>query len=168
MPEKFLKHDLAGGLVEAESAAAGGAGSANKIPSLDASGRLPATMMPTGVGAETSSLEAFGALAAGDLVNAFNDGGVMKVRKADASSNIAPANGFVLEAYTTGQMATVYWSGLNNMRSGMTPGPHYLSTTPGTTNHVAPSASGNVVQLVGIATSSTVLLFEPKTPITLA
>lgn len=168
MPDKYVKHDAAGGFAEVEAVAVGGAGNANKIPALDLSGRLDSTMMPTGIGAETSALEAFGSLAAGDFVNVFNDGGVMKVRKADASSAVAPANGFVLAAYTAGQTATVYWSGLNGSLTGLTPGKHFLSTTPGASNHVAPSASGNVVQDIGWAVNSTTVFFMPRVPITLA
>ncbi|AWY09386.1 hypothetical protein vBRpoPV13_29 [Ruegeria phage vB_RpoP-V13] len=168
MPDKYVKHDAAGGFAEVEAVAVGGAGNANKIPALDLSGRLDSTMMPTGIGAETSALEAFGALAAGDFVNVFNDGGVMKVRKADASSAVAPANGFVLAAYTAGQTATVYWGGLNGTLTGLTPGKHFLSTTPGASNHVAPSASGNIVQDIGWAVNSTTVFFMPRVPITLA
>jgi len=167
MPDKFLQHDSAGGFREVEATATGGAGQANKIPALDLSGRLDNTMMPTGIGAETSAIEAFGALAAGDFVNVFNDGGVAKVRKADASSGVSPANGFVLAAYLTGETATVYWGGLNNQVTGLTPGIHYLSTTPGASNHVAPSSTGNIVQRLGFAVSSTVINFQPQDPILL-
>lgn len=168
MADKFLQHDAAGGLREVEGANTGGAGQANKIPALDASGRLDATMMPTGIGAETSVLIAFGALAAGDFVNVFNDAGVMKVRKADASSNVAPANGFVLAASLTGENATVYWGGLNTQVSGLTPGVHFLSTTPGISNHVAPSTTGNIVQKIGWAVDATTVFFAPREPILLA
>lgn len=168
MPEKYLKHDAAGGFAEVEATVVGGAGQASKIPALDLSGRLDLTMMPTGIGAETAAIEAFGALAAGDLVNVFNDSGVMKVRKADASTGVAPANGFVLEAYVATATATVYFAGLNGQVSGLTPGLHFLSTTPGASSNVAPSATGNVVQRVGTALNSTTLFFNPQDPILLA
>ena len=124
--------------------------------------------MKTGVGAETSSIEAFGALAAGDFVNVFNDSGTAKCRKADASSATAPANGFVLEASLSGETATVYWGGLNSAVSGVTVGPHYLATTPGTSNHVAPSGSGQIVQKIGVAVAANVIFFERGEPILLA
>ena len=167
MPDKFLQHDAAGGFREVAATATGGAGQANKIPALDLSGRLDTTMMPTGIGAETSAIPAFGALAAGDFVNVFNDGGVARVRKADASTGVAPANGFVLAAYTVGQTATVYWGGLNNQVSGLTPGIHFLSTTPGASSHVAPASTGNIVQRLGFAISSSVINFQPQDPILL-
>lgn len=166
--EKFIQHDAAGGLREVIAPQVGGGGAENLIPALDASGRLDVTMMPTGVGAETSTLTAFGTLAAGDLVNVFNDAGTMKVRKADGSSGVAPANAFVLDAYVALDSAVVYWFGLNNQVTGLTPGLHYLSTTPGASNHVAPSASTNIVQRIGWAVNSTTLLFFPQDPILLA
>lgn len=168
MPDKYLKHNNAGGFSEVEATATGGAGKANMIPALDLSGRLDSTMMPTGVGAETSSIVAFGDLAAGDLVNVFNDSGTAKVRKADASSATAPANGFVLSAVTAGNNATVYWSGLNSSVTGLTVGDHFLHTTPGQSNHVAPSGTGQIVQKIGRAVASNILYFEPQTPILLA
>lgn len=166
--QKFLQHDAAGGFKEVAATQVGGAGSANKVPALDVSGRLDSTMMPTGIGAETSSLIAYGALAAGDFVNVFNDSGVAKVRKADASSNVAPAKGFVLAACAAGGTATVYWGGLNTMVSGLTPGVAYLSTTPGAANHVAPATSGNIVQRLGFIVDSTTVFFQPQDAILLA
>lgn len=168
MADKYLKHDAAGGFAEVEASNTGGAGQAGKIPALDASGRLDNTMMPTGIGAETAALEAFGALAAGDFVNVFNDAGTAKVRLADASNSTAPANGFVLLAYASGETATVYFGGLNSARSGMTVGQHFLSTTPGGSNHVAPAASGNIVQRLGTAINATTINFQPQDPILLA
>ena len=167
MPDKFLQHDAAGGFREVEATATGGGGQANKIPALDLSGRLDSTMMPTGIGAETTIIPAFGALAAGDFVNVYNDLGVVRCRKADASNAVAPANGFVLAAVADGANATVYWGGLNNAVTGLTPGMHFLSTSPGASNHVAPAAAGNIVQRLGFAVSSTLINFEPQDPILL-
>ncbi|ANJ20772.1 hypothetical protein HYO99_gp38 [Roseobacter phage RD-1410W1-01] len=168
MAEKFLQHDAAGGFREVEATNTGGAGKANLIPALDLSGRLDSTMMPTGIGAETAVLEAFGALAAGDFVNVFNDNGVAKVRKADASDTVAPANGFVLAAFAAGESATVYFGGLNSAVSGVTAGPAFLSTTPGLSNHVAPGAAGNVVQRIGFAVNASTINVQFQDPIELA
>ena len=165
---KFLQHDAAGGFKEVSATQVGGAGAANKIVALDLSGRLDSTMMPTGIGAETASIMAYGALSAGNLVNIYNDAGVAKCRKTDATSAVAPAHGFVLEAFAAGAMARIYFSGLNTALSGLTPGIAYLSTTPGAVNHVAPAASGNIVQRVGIILDAATLFFLPQTPILLA
>src|SRR6056297_175793 len=167
MADKFLQHDASGGFREVEGSATGGSGNENKIPALDASGRLDTTMMPTGIGAETSILVAFGDLAAGDLVNVFNDSGVMKVRKADASTSAAPANGFVLASVTTGNNATVYWGGMITGLSGLTPGRAFLSTTAGVSTDTAPSTAANVVQRIGWAINATTIMFIPQDPILL-
>lgn len=168
MADKYLKHDTAGGLAEQEAAAVGGGGSANQIPALDGSGRLDATMMPTGIGAETSLVPASGSLAAGDFVNVYNDAGTMRARKADASSAVAPANGFVLDAFADLATATVYWGGLNTAVTGLTPGVAYMSTTPGIATATAPSTSGNVVQKIGWAVNATTVMFSPREHILLA
>lgn len=168
MADKYLAHDAAGGFTEVEASNVGGAQQANKIPALDLSGRLDSTMMPTGVGAETAIVEAFGALADGDFVNLFNDNGVVKVRKADASDNVAPVHGFVLTGVSAGANATVYFGGLNSAVTGVTVGQAYLSTTPGLSNHVAPGASGNIVQKIGFAVNSTTINVVIQDPIVLA
>lgn len=164
--EKFLKHTN-GALVETEAVQVGGGGSADKIPSLDAAGRLALTMMPSGIGADTAIIQASENLAAGDLVNVYNSGGA-RVRKADATTAGKEAHGFVLAAVTSGANATVYFEGPNDQVTGLTPGVQYLSTTPGLSDETAPSSTGNVVQRVGLAVSATGLNFDSGVPITLA
>ena len=166
--EAFLKHDGSGGLSETEATQAGGSGNEDKIPALDSNGRLDITMMPTGVGAETQSIEASETLVAGDLVNVWNDAGTPKVRKADATTAGKRAHGFVLSGYTATQSATVYFEGHVTGLSGLTGGDVYLSTTAGGTTNTAPVGSGNVVQRVGTATSATTVNFEPGIPVEIA
>ena len=55
------------------------------IPAMDSSGRLDASMMPVGVGAEIVICPAFEALVTGNYVNLFLSGGVIKAQKADAT-----------------------------------------------------------------------------------
>ena len=165
--EKFLKHS-AGGFVEAVAVQTGGAPSANLIPALDASGRLDSTMMPTGIAADTATVQASENLAAGDFVNIHNVSGSARVRKADATSAGKEVHGFVLAAVTSGQNAVVYFEGSNAQVTGLTPGVQYLSTTPGLATATAPSGSGNVVQRIGLAVSANVLNFEAQLPIVLA
>lgn len=165
---KYLKNNA--GLITEEAAiqSSAGAGDAGKIPALDAAGRLDNSMMPTGIGADTASIAASENLAAGDLVNIWNDGGTAKVRKADATTSGKEAHGFVLAAVTAPENATVYFEGTNTGLSGLTPGPQFLSTTAGQPAAAAPSAAGNVVQRVGIAVSATAMNFEAGQPIVLA
>lgn len=144
-----------------------GAGDAGKIVALDASGRIDNSMMPVGIGADTSSITASEALAAGDLVNIWNSTGA-KVRKADATTSGKEAHGFVLAAVSNGASATVYFEGTNTAVTGLTPGVQYLSTTAGLATATAPSGSGNVVQRVGFATDAAALNFQSQTPVVLA
>lgn len=90
------------------------ASAANKVVKLGADGKLDVTVMPTGIGADTAVIVASEALAAGDLVNIWNDGGTAKVRKADASVAGKEAHGFVLAAVSNAANATVYFEGSNN------------------------------------------------------
>lgn len=167
--EKFLQHDTSGGMKEVQGVVAGGAPSADRIPSLDASGLLALSMMPAGLGGDVAVLAASGALADGDFVNVFNDGGTPKVRKADASSGITAAHGFVLAAVADLANATVYFEGNNTSQSGLTGGVVYLSPTiPGRATNTAPVGTGEIVQKLGVAVSATQVNFEPSSPILLA
>lgn len=142
---------------------------ASKIVKLGADGKLDATVMPTGIGADTAAITASEALAAGDLVNIWNDAGTAKVRKADGSTAGKQADGFVLVGVAMSAVATVYFEGTNTQCTGLTPGGQFLSaSTPGKSVTAAPSASGNIVQKVGVATSATALNFDRGEPITLA
>lgn len=144
-----------------------GAGNAGDIVALDDNGRIDNSMMPVGIGADTKQIVTSEALAAGDFVNIWNSSGA-KARKADATTAGKEAHGFVLASATSGGTATVYFEGTNNQVSGQTPGNVFLQTTPGTAGATVPSASGNVVQGLGVAVSATEINFERGTPVTLA
>lgn len=147
--------------------ASAGAGNAGDLVSLDDSGRIDNSMMPVGIGVDTKTIAASEALAAGDWVNVWNNSGA-KVRKADATTAGKEAHGFVLAAVTSGGNALVYFEGTNTQVSGQTPGLVYLQTTAGTGGATIPSASGNVVQNLGVAVSATEVNFERGTPVVLA
>lgn len=168
MADKYL-YNNAGQITEkAASTVSLGAADAGKIPALDASGKIDQSMMPTGLGADTAIINASEALAAGDFVNIWNSAGTPKVRKADATVAGKEAHGFVLGAVINGSPATVYFEGTNTAVTGQTPGPVFLSATAGQATTAAPSASGNVVQRIGFATSATTINFQSLTPIVLA
>lgn len=141
---------------------------ANRIPALDDNGKLNANMMPTGMGADVESIEASENLAAGDWVNVYNNAGAANVRKADATTSGKEADGFVLAAVTSGQNADVYFEGTNDQVTGQTPGPVFLTTTPGVGGAAAPTGSGNVQQRLGVAISTTAVNFERQPSIVLA
>lgn len=156
--------------VEANVTSAGGADS-GKLVALDAGGKLDVTVMPTSVAAEVIVLASSENLAAGDLVNIWNDAATPKVRKADATVAGKEADGFVLAAVTSPADATVYLPGQeNDQASGLTGGNVlYLSeATAGLATPTAPSTSANVVQRVGKAFSATQYIFLPNVPTTLA
>jgi hypothetical protein len=139
-----------------------GAANANQIVALDSAGKLDQSVMPVGMGAETiTGVVASEAIAAGAFVNIYSNAGVLNVRNANATTNGKPATGFVLAAVANGAQATVYLiSQTNNQLTGLTIGADYfLSTVAGGVTNVAPSASGNVVQYLGTAHSTTALIF---------
>ena len=144
-----------------------GAGNAGDLVSLNDTGRIDNSMMPVGIGADTATITASETLAAGDWVNVWNSSGA-KVRKADATTAGKEVHGFVMSAVTSGNPATVYFEGTNTQVTGQTPGPVYLQTTAGAGGATIPSASGNVVQQIGVAVSATAVNFERGTPVTLA
>jgi len=166
--EKFISHDGLGGLQETEATQTGGAGNEDKIPSLDAAGRLDITMMPSGVGADTANITASEALAAGDFVNIVDNAGTAEVRKADATTAGRPAHGFVLEAVASSGTAIVFFEGNNSAVTGATPGEVFLDTNAGLATSTPPSTAGNRVQKLGVATSATNINFERTNGVVLA
>lgn len=167
---KYLEVDATTGLPKQRAAldVSAGVGDAGGVVALDTTGRIDASMMPAGIGADTKSIAATENLAAGDLVNIYNSSG-FKVRLADASTTGKEAHGFVLAAVTSGNNATVYFEGPNTQLTGLSPGRKFLSpTTPGKVTAVVPSTAGHVIQFVGVATAATELNFEAGDPIILA
>jgi hypothetical protein len=111
-------------------------------------------------------------IAAGSLVNLYDNTGTMNCRKANATTAGLQADGFVIATTTSGQNAIVYFpgsviSGLSGLVAG---GKYVLSTTAGGLLAIAsaPSASGNVYQPVGTALTTSSLLFNPEQPIVYA
>lgn len=167
---KYLSNN-SGTMTEVAAAqTSAGAGDAGKVVALNSAGAVDLTMMPSGIGPSTSSVLASEALAAGDLVNIWNNSGTANVRKADGSTTGKQADGCVLSSVSSGATALVYPPGsLNNAVSSLTPGPQFLSdTTAGKTAATAPTTSGHTVQRVGSATTASALIFQPQAPIVLA
>lgn len=169
MADKYL-YNNAGTITEREATVvSAGAGNAGDIVALDASGRLDQSVMPEGLLPDTASIVASENLVAGDFVNVWNDAGTPKVRKADASNN-RPAVGFVKDAVTSGNNASVYFEGTNDDLTGLTIGATYFlsASTPGEAVSVAPTGSGEIVQILGRAIAATKISFEPSEAIVLA
>ena len=146
-------------------AVSAGTGSAGAILALAANGKLDPTVLPTGIGADTASIVASEALAAGAIVNVYNNAGTENVRNADntAASAGKIATGFVLTAVTSGGTAIVYFNGVNTSVTGLTPGPVYLGAA-GAITSVVPSTSGYTLQSIGDAYSATAVHFVRGAP----
>ena len=91
-----------------------------------------------------------------------NIGSSFQVGYANGATGKA-ANGYIANSVTSGNPATVYFSGLVTGQSGLTPGPVFLSpSSPGGVTQTPPaSGSGDYVQQVGMAVSATAYLFQP-------
>lgn len=96
---------------------------------------------------------------AGDLINVYNNAGVLTARLASAADTTKPANGFAPLAVTSGHTGAIYPIGVISELSGLTPGAiYYLSdTTPGGRKSTQPT----VIQPVGFALSSTTFFCNP-------
>lgn len=166
---KFLTFDVTNGLTKFVDflTQSSGATDANKPIQTDASGKIDATLMPTGVGADTASLPATEALSAGNYVNIYDVVGTKSVRKADASVTGKEANGFVQAAAANGTSAIVYFSGRNTSLTGLIANKRYFlsATTPGAVTDVPPTTTGSIIQSLGVANDTTSLPTRISTPI---
>lgn len=145
-----------------------GAGDGNKIVSTDTDGKLHITVMPAGIAPDTLSVLASENLSAGEWVNVYDNAGTPNARKADANPERA-CTGYILSSVTSGNNATVYRSDTNTGRTGLTAGVYYyLSATAGSETATAPTASGDIIQGLGFASTSSSISFQPTTPIAVA
>ncbi|MEG3639279.1 hypothetical protein [Magnetococcus sp. PR-3] len=169
---KYLKIDTTDGKTKEALAvdSTTGVSDAGKVVALDTTGKLSLGMMPTGIGPDLKSITVGVDVAAGDFVNIYDDAGTLKVRPAQANANITQADGFVKEAATVGNDVAVYFEGVSDQLSGLTPGERmFLSAdTAGATTNTPPTGSGHIVQYLGKAVSATELAFEATDGITLA
>ena len=167
---KYIKHEN-GRLKEQESTSISqGALSAGAIPALGTDGRLDLSLMPTGIAPDTLVAVASDNLSGGMLVNVWDDNGVASFRRADASIAGKEADGFVLESASIGETVMCYFEGRNTALTDLIVGKrYYLSAIDaGKVSDVVPTESGNVVQYIGRAISTTALSFEATDGIILA
>jgi len=147
----------------AGKATSAGAGDAGEFVVLGAGGKLDATVLPNGIGADAITAVAGEALAAGDFVYVLANGTVMK---ADATTFAKRAMGYVLSSVLNAGTATVFFDESNSALSGLTAGSNYfLSATAGVATLIAPTITGQFAQVLGIATSTTSLHVNIKEPI---
>lgn len=145
-----------------------GVANANQIVALGSNGLLDLSVMPVGIGPDTATITASENLAAGAIVNLWNNTGTTNARNADNTVAGKEAWGFVLAAVTSGQNALVYFGGEITGLSGLTPASTYFLGTTGAATSTSPSTTGNISQSVGIAESATELAFFRGPPITIA
>jgi hypothetical protein len=167
-PQKFIKLNN-GRLTEevVESLAqTTGAADADILVRTGTDGKLDPSLMPSGMGADVLTVTASENLSAGDFVNVHSGG----VRKADAATAGKEADGFVLDAVSSGQPATVYFEGRNTGLTALTVGARYYlsAATAGAATDTPPAASGNVVQFLGRASEATSIAFEATDGVILA
>lgn len=146
-------------LIEALTVSAGAA-DAGKIPATGADGRLHTSLMPVGIGANTTLATATEALAAGKFVQFHDAAGVFSVRLADNASGRA-ADGFVLEAFANAAVATVHpLDSVNTGLTGLTSGSRYYLGVAGAViavplDETVVGNAGKVSQYLGVAKSVT-------------
>lgn len=153
--DKYIKVDSNGHLAEQATVNSSlGAGDANKVVALNASGLIDTTMLPENGAIILTSSEA---IAAGDLINIHDSSGI-KVRKATNTGEATRAQGYAEGAISNGASGTVILgNGMNNGITGLTVGAKYFLGTSGGVTTTAPTAAASIVQPVGAAKSATEL-----------
>lgn len=148
---------LSGKLTQVEATVLStGVGEAGDIVALDSTGKLDVSVLPPGIGPNVAVILASENIGAGKYINIYDNAGTANVRLAD-NSNMREAHGFLLDAVTTGNNATVYFEGTNNDLSGLTPGSRQFLSTAGGVTATPPTFAGGatISQLVGTAISAT-------------
>lgn len=148
--------ELVGGKKQLKAAndVSAGVADSGKVVALNAAGKIDPSMLTD---QDVSNVEAFENLAAGDYVNLFLDGGVIKARLAD-NSNDRPAHGYVDDTVTAASNVNVFFEGSNTNLSGLTIGTRQFLGTVGQTisTPLDPTVvTGDLHQLLGIAISAT-------------
>jgi hypothetical protein len=133
----------------------GGSGNANKPVMTNAEGFIDPTMLAS---AEVKTGTAFEAITAKQLVYFRSDG---QVAKSSAAVGGHKAQGWAANSASVGQPVTVYQEGTIGDLSGLTPeATVFLSaTTAGGFTQTAPTGTGVLLQVVGVALSATELNF---------
>lgn len=149
-----------------------GAADAGKLVATGSDGRLDPSLLPAGIGANTTIAPASEAIGAGKFVNFHANAGALNVRLAD-NSNGRQADGFVKDAVASAGSATVYpLDTTNSALTGLTPGSRYWLGTAGgvITAALDPTDTANaskVCQELGTAKSATELVTDDLGYVTL-
>jgi hypothetical protein len=154
--QKFLILNNGKRELKAGSQSSAGAANAGDIVALNNEGLIDSSMLQD---IDVTSIVSSENLSSGDYVNIFDDGGTVKVRKAD-NTNERPAMGYVKDNVTAPAAVNVFFEGANTNLSGLTEGARiYLGTAGGVIetplDPTNPSDDGKIHQLLGIAISET-------------
>jgi hypothetical protein len=165
--DKYLYLDTSGKPKERSlNDASSGVGDAGKGVALANDGKLDPSLFPSNIGSPVFTYTASETLAAGDLVNLWNDSGTVKMRKADASVANKQAHGYVKAAVSSGASGSMYseFGGVITGLTSLTGGNDYFlsATVPGGVSTVVPATAGALVQYIGVAKSATELYFNPE------
>jgi len=165
--KKYISQN-AGFMTEVQATdSSAGAGNEGDLVALDASGKIALNMMPTGVGADLKNMTANGAISARDFVYVEAAG---TIAVADNGSVGTRSVGIVQAAILDAAAGDVYFEGIVSGFTGLTPGANYYLGTGGTVVLAGglPTATGEIVQKVGVALSATELSIEIGQAIVLA
>lgn len=143
----------------------GGAAYAYQVLLLGANGKIDPTVLPDGIGPDTLTGTAAGALSANALVNISATG---TIQAADCTAS-RPAHGYTPAATSSNATATVYKYGTIIITGGtLTPGqPVYLGASGAFTQTPMITAGSGIWQQIGVASSATTIEFNPLEAITL-
>lgn len=156
MVDKYVGLDSSGHRTEvAFKQTSAGAGDAGKGVALDSGGLISSTMLPT---SGLTTLTAFETIAAGDMINLFNDAGTVKARKADNTNISKRADGFAPSGVTAAASGAFnVGNGANSGVTGLTVGAEYFLGVAGAVTPTPVTAAGTVLQRVGVARTATEL-----------
>lgn len=128
----------------------------------------PLRPVVSAAGSPSATVQASEGLAAGNFVRIYDAGGPL-VRRADRSTadGEGRADGYVKANVVTGDGAIIFFSGTNDHLSGLTPGVSYGLDTDGAIAPLADIAavSGEILQVLGVAVSSSSLAVTIDSPI---
>lgn len=101
-------------------------------------------------------------ITAGQVVYLYSNAGVLEANLASANSATTLAHGIAMTSALAGQQFEMYFlRGLVNTIGGMVLGTlYYLSPTPGAIQNIAPTAPGTIRQPIGVALTTSQLLFD--------
>lgn len=102
------------------------------------------------------------AIAAGQVINLFSNGGVLGARLASASSSTTMAHGIANTTCAAGQRFEMqFLRSLVTSISGMIVGNvYYLGVTAGAIQNLPPTVAGTIAQPVGLAATSSILIMD--------